>query len=130
MNDWIENEPNPAHPLRFLVVESSLGARILIRMHLLELKHWVDMAWDEESAIDLSCLRAYDFILLDKNLNCFELIDRIQNNSIFNEHTPIVVLTPISNGENPSQSNVIYFKKPISKMDALELLNCLKSIKK
>lgn len=49
MNDWVENEQCSAHPLRFLVVESSLGIRILIRMHLLELKHLVDMAGDDDS---------------------------------------------------------------------------------
>lgn len=78
MNDWVENEQCSAHPLRFLVVESSLGIRILIRMHLLELKHLVDMAGDDDSARELAFMRVYDFILVDKNLNCHELIDQIQ----------------------------------------------------
>ncbi|MCW8394056.1 hypothetical protein [Legionella pneumophila] len=57
MNDWVENEQCSAHPLRFLVVESSLGIRILIRMHLLELKHLVDMAGDDDSARELAFMR-------------------------------------------------------------------------
>ncbi|WP_220689797.1 hypothetical protein [Legionella taurinensis] len=48
MNNWVPDEQDSAHSLRFLVVKSSLGARILIRLHLLELKHLVDMAWDDE----------------------------------------------------------------------------------
>ncbi|KTD32239.1 Response regulator receiver [Legionella nautarum] len=130
MNNWIKNEQNPAHALRFLVVESSLGARILMRLHLLELKHLVDMAWDDESAIDLAFMSAYDFILVDKNLNCYELIDRIQKNSVFNEQTPIIILTSNPNEDETSQGSTIYFKKPISKNDALQLLDFVQTLKK
>lgn len=101
MNDWVENEQCSAHPLRFLVVESSLGIRILIRMHLLELKHLVDMAGDDDSARELAFMRVYDFILVDKNLNCHELIDQIQKNSVLNNHTPMIILT-----SNPNQENL------------------------
>ncbi|MGM9451991.1 response regulator [Legionella bozemanae] len=110
MNDWVQNERNGAHSLRFLVVESSLGARILIRAHLLESKHLVDMAWDNESAIELSCMRAYDFILVDRNLNCYELMDHIHKNSVVNEHTPMIILTSIHNENNKSQGSAIYLK--------------------
>lgn len=130
MNDWDQNEQNIAPPLRFLVVESSLGARILIRLHLLELKHLVDMAWDDESAIELAFMKAYDFILVDKNLNCYELIDHIQKNSVFNEQTPIIILTSNHNEDNKSQGNTIFFKKPISKNDALQLLDFVQNLKK
>ncbi|CAM2775042.1 TPA: response regulator [Legionella pneumophila] len=130
MNDWVENEQYSAHPLRFLVVESSLGIRILIRMHLLELKHLVDMAGDDESARELAFMRVYDFILVDKNLNCYELIDQIQKNSVLNNHTPIIILTSSHNQENPSHESATYFKKPISKKDAVQLLYFLKNIKK
>ncbi|WP_237760398.1 response regulator [Legionella steelei] len=130
MNEWVPNEQDSAHSLRFLVVESSLGARIIIRAHLLEYKHSVDMAWDAESAIELAFMRAYDFILVDNKLNCYELIDHIQKNSVFNEQTPIIILTSNHNEEHQSQGSRIYFKKPISKMDALQLLDFLKNLKK
>lgn len=130
MNDWVQNEQNTTHSLRFLVVESSLGARILIRVHLLELKHLVDMAWDEESAIELAFMSAYDFILVDKNLNCYELIDRIQKNSGLNQHTPLIILTSNPNEDETSQGSTIYFKKPISKNDALQLLDFVQTLKK
>ena len=129
MNNWVPNEHDSAHSLRFLVVESSLGARILIRLHLLEFKHSVDMVWDDESAIELAFMRAYDFILVDKNLNCHELIDNIQKNSVVNEHTPMIILTSTYNEKNKSQGSAIYFKKPISRKDALELLDFLKNLK-
>ncbi len=130
MNDSIQNEPKSAHPLRFLVVESSLGARILIRAHLLELKHLVDMAWDDESAMELAFMSAYDFILVDKNLNCYKLIDHIQKYSIFNKQTPMIILTSSHNEENKSQGSAIYFKKPISKKDALQLIDFVQNLKK
>lgn len=129
MNNWVHNEHDSAHSLRFLVVESSLGARILIRLHLLEFKHSVDMVWDDESAIELSFMRAYDFILMDKYLNCHELIDHIQKTSVFNEHTPMIILTSTYTEENKSQGSAIYFKKPISRKDALQLLDFLKILK-
>ncbi|ERH41383.1 MULTISPECIES: response regulator [Legionellaceae] len=129
MNDWVENEQCSAHPLRFLVVESSLGIRILIRMHLLELKHLVDMAGDDDSARELAFMRVYDFILVDKNLNCHELIDQIQKNSVLNNHTPMIILTSNPNQENLHDS-ATYFKKPISKKDAVQLLDFVKNIKK
>ncbi len=129
MSNWVHNEQDTPHSLRFLVVEPSLGARILIRAHLLD-KHLVDMAWDDESAIELAFMRAYDFILVDNNLSCYELIDHIQQNSAFNEHTPMIILTSNHNEENKSQGSAIYFKKPISKLDALQLLDFLKNLKK
>lgn len=129
MSNWVHNEDTP-HSLRFLVVEPSLGARILIRLHLLEFKHLVDMAWDGESAIELALMRVYDFILVDKKLNCYEMIDHIQQNSVFNKHTPMIILTSNHNEESKSQGSAIFFKKPISKKDALQLLAFLKNLKK
>ncbi|MCZ4798202.1 response regulator [Legionella pneumophila] len=125
MNDWGSNERNSTHSLRFLVVESSLGVRILIRAHLVELKHSVDMAWDDESAIELACMRAYDFILVDKTLNCFELINHIQKHSIVNEHTPVIILTSINNEDSTAKGSILTFKKPITKNDILQLIDFL-----
>ncbi|MFO8766965.1 response regulator [Legionella pneumophila serogroup 6] len=132
MNNSVPNEHDSAHSLRFLVVESSLGARILIRLHLLEIKHSVDMVWDDESAIELAFMSAYDFILVDKNLNCHELIVNIQNNSVVNDHATMIILTSTYTEENKSQGSAIYFKKPISKrcIDALQQLDFLKNLKK
>lgn len=130
MNGRFSNERNSAHSLRFLVIESSLGARILIRSHLLEFKHWVDMAWDDESAIELAFMRTYDFILVDKNSNCFELINHIQKKSVVNERTPIIILTSTYIEDNASKGGTLNFKKPISKNDTLQLLDFLNNLKK
>ncbi len=134
MSEWVHNEQNTAHSLRFLVVESSLGARILIRLHLLECKHLVDMACDDESALELALMRVYDFILVDKNLNknlnCYELIDLIQKNSVLNQHTPMIILTPTHYEENKAHGSTTYFKKPISKNDALQLIEFVQNFKK
>lgn len=129
MNNWVPKEQNTAHSLRFLVVESSLSARILIRLHLLELKQLVDMAWDDESAIEMASMNAYDFILVDINLNSYELINHLQKNSGLNQQTPMIILTSNHNEESEAQDSTIYFKKPISKNDALQLLDFLKNLK-
>ena len=134
MSEWVQNERNNILPLRFLVVESSLGIRILIRLHLLELHHLVDMACDDESALELALIKVYDFILVDKglnkNLNCYEVIDLIQKNSVLNQHTPMIILTPTHYEENKAQGSTTYFKKPISKNDALQLIDFVQNLKK
>lgn len=134
MNDWVQKEQNSAHPLRFLVVEPSLGARILIRLHLLEFNHLMDIASDDESALELASMRVYDFILVDKNLNknlnCYELIDSIQRNSGLNRYTPMIILTSTHNEDNTVQGSSTYFKKPISKNDALQLIEFVQNLKK
>lgn len=68
------------------------------------------MVWDDESAIELAFMRAYDFILVAKHLNCHELIDNIQINSILNEHTPMIILTSTYNEENKSQGALFILK--------------------
>ncbi|KTD75226.1 MULTISPECIES: response regulator [Legionella] len=133
MNELERNGRNN-NSLRFLVVESSLGSRILIRSHLLELNHLVDMAWDDESVLELALMRVYDFILVDKslnkNINCYELIERIQKNSVLNQHTPMIILTASHNEDTKAQDRATYFKKPISKKDTLQLLDFLNILKK
>lgn len=47
MKNDLLSEQEKSQLLRFLVVESSLGARVLYRLHLLELQQFVDIAWDE-----------------------------------------------------------------------------------
>ncbi|STX81647.1 Response regulator receiver [Legionella busanensis] len=54
---------------RFLVVDSSLVERIIIRSHLLKLNYSVDMASDIKTASELILIRPYNFILLDKYLD-------------------------------------------------------------
>lgn len=132
MNERVQNGRSN-NSLRFLVVEPSLGARILIRMHLMELGHLVDMAWDDESAIELALMRHYDSILVGKdfnaNINCHELIDCIQKKSLLNQHTPMIILTASHNEDKNAQDSATYFKKPISKEDASQLVSFIRSLK-
>lgn len=84
--------------LHFLVTEPSLGARIIIRAHITQLGHCVDMALDVESTLVLVELKTYHVILIDAELNkecdCFELIHLIREQSILNKLTPIIL--PVS----------------------------------
>ncbi|HEN5507838.1 TPA: response regulator, partial [Legionella pneumophila] len=83
--------------LCLLIVDESLGERILIRAQLQQLNHRVDMAWDAFSGLELALMRRYDFILIDRNLaggsNYRELMLRIQNDSKLNKLTPIIILS-------------------------------------
>ncbi|STY78977.1 Response regulator receiver [Legionella wadsworthii] len=122
-----------AHSLLLLIVDDSLGERILIRAQLQQLNHRVDMAWDAHSGLELAVMRRYDFILIDRNLadgfNYRELILRIQNDSELNKSTPIVILSKELCVDKIKQGSETYAVKPITQNDALKLMELLKKLK-
>ncbi|HAT7823831.1 TPA: response regulator [Legionella pneumophila] len=119
--------------LFLLIVDESLGERILIRAQLQQLNHSVDMAWDAHSGLELALMRRYDFILIDRNLaggfNYRELMLRIQNDSELNKLTPIVILSKELHRDKMNQDSETYGMKPITQNDALKLMELLKQLK-
>ncbi|MFO9703070.1 response regulator [Legionella pneumophila] len=117
--------------LLFLVVDDSLGERILMRTQLQKLNHKVDMACDVDSGLALALMRRYDVILIDKNLvqglNCQELIVRFQKHSELNQATPIVILTP-KNDMNGMQE-AMQCVKPFTRQDTLKLIELVTRLK-
>lgn len=119
--------------LHFLVAETSLGARIVIRSQLMQLGHSVDMAIDGESTLVLVELKTYDLILLDaernKGFDCFELIDRIREQSTCNKRTPIILL---SASPHTILKNNLYpcFAKPMNVNDVHKIIDYLEEYNK
>lgn len=118
--------------LHFLVTESSLGARIVIRSQLIKLGHTVDMAYDLESTLILVESKTYHLILLDAELNkgfdCYELGDTIQQ-STFNRRTPIILL---SASPHKILKNSLYpcFAKPMNVKDVNKIIDYLEEYNK
>jgi two-component system chemotaxis response regulator CheY len=119
--------------LSLLIVNDSLGERICIRAQLQQLNHSVDMAWDAHSGLELSLMRRYDFILIDRNLaggfNYRELVSRIQSDSELNKSTPIIILAKEIHGDKMNHGPETYAVKPITQNDALKLMELLKQLK-
>lgn len=118
--------------LHFLVTESSLGARIVIRSQLIQLGHSVDMAFDGESTLVLVELKTYHLILLDAELNkgfdCYELGDMIQQSTL-NRGTPIILL---SASPHKILKNSLYpcFAKPMNVNDVNKIIDYLEEYNK
>ncbi|HAT1722181.1 TPA: response regulator [Legionella pneumophila] len=121
-----------ADSLHFLVVDDSLGERILMRMQLQKLNHKVDMACDANSGLELALMRRYDVILIDKNLtqgfNCQELIMHIQQHSELNQTTPVVILTK-NHHIDGMQPDTMQCVKPFTSQDALKLIDSVNRLK-
>lgn len=118
--------------LHFLVVDDSLGERILIRMQLQKLNHKVDMACDANSGLELALMRHYDVILIDKNLtqgfNCQELIMHIQKHSELNQATPIVILMQ-NHRTDEIRFEAMQCVKPFTAQDTLKLIESVSRLK-
>ncbi|HAT6349374.1 TPA: response regulator [Legionella pneumophila] len=118
--------------LHFLVTESSLGARIVIRSQLMQLGHSVDMALDGESTLVLVELKTYHLILLDAELNkgfdCYELGDMIHQ-STFNRRTPIILLSA-SPHKTLKKSLYPCFAKPMNVNDVNKIIDYLEEYNK
>ncbi|AGH53204.1 Uncharacterised protein [Legionella pneumophila] len=75
---------------RFLVVEASFAARIVIRSQLMQLGQLVDLATTAEEMFDKIAVKTYDTLLIDNHLynslGDYDLIAFIKNNN------PIVLL--------------------------------------
>ncbi|HAT8564417.1 TPA: response regulator [Legionella pneumophila] len=114
--------------LHFLVTESSLGARIVIRSQLIQLGYSVDMAFDGESTLVLVELKTYHLILLDaelnKGLDCYELGELIHEQSSYNRETPIIL---ISASPHKVLKNKLYpcFAKPMNLNDIKKIIDYL-----
>lgn len=118
--------------LHFLVTEPSLGARIIIRAQITQLGHCVDMALDVESTLVLVELKTYHVILIDAELNkgdCFERIDLIREQSIFNKLTPIILLST-SPHKILKNSRYPCFAKPMNINDVTKIINYLEEYNK
>ncbi|KTC67738.1 response regulator [Legionella bozemanae] len=119
--------------LLFLVVDDSLGERILIRTQLQKLNHKVDMACDANAGLDLALMRRYDVILIDKNLtqgfNCQELVMHIQKYSELNQATPIVILTK-NRHIDEVQPEAMQCVKPFTSQDTLKLIESVIRLKR
>lgn len=119
--------------LHFLVAESSLAARIVIRSQLMQLGHSVDMALDGESTLVLVESKIYHLILLDAERNtgfdCFELIDSIREKSTCNKQTPIILLRA---SPHTILKNNLYpcFAKPMNVNDVHKIIEYLEEYNK
>ncbi|KTC81097.1 response regulator [Fluoribacter dumoffii] len=118
--------------LFFLVVDDSLGERILLRAQLQNLNHKVDMACDANSGLELALMRRYDVILIDTNLtqgfNCQELIVRIQKDSNLNQATPIVIMTHHNDMKGTQEE--MRCVKPFTRQDTLKLIDSVTRLKR
>ncbi len=119
--------------LHFLVTESSLGARIVIRSQLIQLGHSADMAYDSESTLILVESKTYHLILLDAELigdvGCYELGDSIHEQSTLNRETPIILL---SASPHKILKNSLYpcFAKPMNVNDVNKIIDYLEEYNK
>ncbi|MCW8485175.1 response regulator [Fluoribacter dumoffii] len=118
--------------LLFLVIDDSLGERILLRAQLQNLNHKVDMACDGNSGLELALMRRYDAILIDKNLtqgfNYQELIVRIQKDSELNHATPIIIMT--QHNDMHKMQEAMQCVKPFTKQDTLKLIDSVNRLKR
>lgn len=116
----------------FLVIDDSLGERILLRAQLQNLNHKVDMACDGNSGLELALMRRYDAILIDKNLtqgfNYQELIVRIQKDSELNQVTPIIIMT--QHNDMHKMQEAMQCVKPFTKQDTLKLIDSVNRLKR
>ncbi|WP_106225058.1 response regulator [Legionella pneumophila] len=118
---------------RFLVVEASFPARIVIRSQLMQLGQLVDLATTVEEMFDKIAVKTYDILLIDNHLynslgddDLIAFIKKQQPHSI----APIIVITsqqpPIGNKANTLKI-LCYFYKPFSEGNALKIINYVKS---
>ncbi|HAT1770895.1 TPA: response regulator [Legionella pneumophila] len=119
---------------RFLVVEASFAARIVIRSQLMQLGQLVDLAITAEEMFDKIAVKTYDILLIDNHLynslgdyDLIAFIKKQQPHSI----APIIVITSqqplIGNKANTTLKNLCHFYKPFSEGNALKIINYVKS---
>lgn len=121
------------HRFHLLVIEPSLGGRIVLRSHLEKLNYSVDFAWDIESAITQTDSKLYDFILIDEKLDVqivfSELLEGLRSKSKLNQETPIVFLFNSSNSDVQESAQCHSFRRPATGDDVLELMEFLLKLK-
>ena len=121
------------HRFNLLVIEPSMGGRIILRSNLEKLNYSVDFAWDIESALTQTDTKLYDFILIDEKLDikiiCSKLIEGFQSRSKLNKETPIVFLCSSTRLEKKRDSDCHSFVKPMNEEDTVRLMEFLLKLK-
>ncbi|HRD70239.1 MAG TPA: response regulator [Legionella sp.] len=110
--------------LRFLITETTLAARIIMRSQLSHSGYAVDMALDSTSTLDLAVTKRYHLIMLDTQINdgldCYGLIKKLREHSTCNQSTPIILLGQKSAFEE--EMNYPCFAKPLNLKDLNKIL--------
>lgn len=121
------------HRFNLLVIEPSMGGRIILRRNLEKLNYSVDFAWDIESTLTQADTKLYDFILIDEKFDikiiCSKLIEGFQSRSKLNKETPIVFLRSPTRLEKKRDSDCHSFVKPMSEEDTVRLMEFLLELK-
>jgi DNA-binding response OmpR family regulator len=111
--------------LRFLITETTLAARIIMRSQLIHLGHVVDMALDSASTLVLAETKTYHLIMLDTHINdesdCYGLIQKIRDNSNYNQATPIILIGRESE-QLVGKTGCPYFAKPLNSKDLNKII--------
>ncbi|WP_298625308.1 hypothetical protein [uncultured Legionella sp.] len=111
---------------RILIVNASLGSRIMLRKQLAKFNVAVNFAWDIDSALELSQNGVYDFVLIDDGFEtrtkCPGLIEYLFNN-VLNQETLMVVLT--YNNQPKFLNKVHYYPNPTNAHAIFNLLEFL-----
>ncbi|WP_131784094.1 response regulator [Legionella gresilensis] len=110
-------------PLCFLVIDTSLATRVVIRAHFNALGYFLDTAWDLESACDRIDTKLYDFIIIDKHLVLCPVVEEFKSNSFLNKETPLIHFSSLTDRQ------ALTFRKPIVKDDLLRMVTYLEKIK-
>ncbi|WP_131783896.1 response regulator [Legionella gresilensis] len=116
--------------LSFLVIDSSLSARIIMRWHFTALDYYLDMAWNLESAQDRVRTKHYDFILMDIDLKEVYLIDECKKSSPLNKESQVIYLasSQAKTVIKPREKKVLVLPKPLTKNDTLKMIDYLKTV--
>jgi len=119
--------------LSLLVIEPSLGGRIVLRGHLEKLNYFVDFAWDVETVLVQAESKLYDFILVDEDFNKItnfpKFVESLRSKSNLNQETPMVLLSSSNNLDKSKSDRHHSFAKPIKEEDTLRLMDFLLKLK-
>lgn len=114
----------------FLIVESSLAARVIIRSQFLDLGHRLDIAWDFESAMEYVGSKLYDLILIDSALDQRTLlIQKIKKIWRIGKQTPIIGLSSYEDYALDGKKKELFFHKPFTKKDVAKIIEFIKNFK-
>lgn len=88
-----------------------------------------------ESTLEMADMRMYHLILIDihlnKDLNCYQLIDCIEEKSKFNQFTPIILLSAAPHQEQLKNNNIHpCFAKPMNQKDVKKVIDYLEEYQK
>jgi two-component system, OmpR family, response regulator len=117
--------------MKILVIEDEAKLAGFICAGLNQAGHICDQMADGTKGLEAAMVNAYDLILLDlmlPSLNGFEVLKNLRN---FNNHTPVIILSALSNTENVIEGldlgAIDYLKKPF---DLDELLARVRTVQR